>query len=108
MRLGEGRLHELPSQRDLVAGVAAFSHTVLSPGQLPGILDQAFTVFGAGRPRPVHIELPLDVITAPGDGISRRLPDLPGRPTIAPRPPGYSGRNPGFGVPEPREAAAGF
>ena len=80
LRLGEGRLHELPSQRDLVAGVAAFSHTVLSPGQLPGILDQAFTVFGAGRPRPVHIELPLDVITAPGDGMSRRLPDLPGRP----------------------------
>ncbi len=82
--LGEGRLHELPSQRELVSGVAAFSHTVLGPEQLPGILDQAFTVFAAGRPRPVHIELPLDVITASGDAMRRRLPDLPGRP--GPRP----------------------
>jgi acetolactate synthase-1/2/3 large subunit len=84
LRLGEGRLHELPSQRDLVSGVAAFSHTVLSPEQLPGIIDQAFTVFAAGRPRPVHIELPLDVITASGEAMSRRRPDLPGRP--GPRP----------------------
>ena len=84
LRLGEGRLHELPSQRDLVAGVAAFSHTLVNPAQLPGILDQAFTVFNSSRPRPVHIELPLDVITASGDGVSHRLPDLPGRPGPCP------------------------
>src|SRR3982751_7013249 len=27
--MGEGRLHELPSQRGLVAGISAFSHTLL-------------------------------------------------------------------------------
>ena len=33
--MGGGRLHELPSQRDLVAGVSAFSHTLLRPDELP-------------------------------------------------------------------------
>ncbi len=69
--LGEGRLHELPSQRDLVAGVAAFSHTLMRPEELPDVLDRAFTLFNSARPRPVHIELPLDVITASAESLSR-------------------------------------
>ena len=60
----QGHLHELRSQQNLVSGVAAFSHTLLDPQQLPGILACAFTVFGSQRPRPVHIEIPLDVIVA--------------------------------------------
>ncbi|MEO6301236.1 MAG: 5-guanidino-2-oxopentanoate decarboxylase [Paracoccaceae bacterium] len=60
----QGRLHELRSQQGLVSGVAAFSHTLLDPKQLPGILACAFAVFGSQRPRPVHIEIPLDVIVA--------------------------------------------
>ncbi|WP_296268518.1 5-guanidino-2-oxopentanoate decarboxylase [Pseudomonas sp. UBA6562] len=65
-RLGQGRgyLHELPDQRALVAGVAAFSQTVLAVEELPEVLARAFAVFDGQRPRPVHIELPLDVITA--------------------------------------------
>ena len=60
----QGRLHELRSQQHLVSGVSAFSHTLLDPMQLPGILACAFAVFGSQRPRPVHIEIPLDVIVA--------------------------------------------
>ena len=60
--MGDGRLHELPSQRGLVAGVAAFSHTLLKPEQLPEVLARAFALFAAARPRPVHIEIPIDVI----------------------------------------------
>ena len=60
----QGRLHELRSQQHLVSGVAAFSHTLLDPAQLPGILACAFAEFGSQRPRPVHIEIPLDVIVA--------------------------------------------
>jgi acetolactate synthase I/II/III large subunit len=67
--LGEGRLHELPSQRNLMAGLTAFSHTLLRPDELPDVLARAFTVFRATRPRPVHIELPLDVITTPADHV---------------------------------------
>jgi acetolactate synthase-1/2/3 large subunit len=65
LALGQGRLHELPSQRQLVSGVSVFSHTVARPKELPAVLARAFAVFDSARPGPVHIELPLDVITAP-------------------------------------------
>lgn len=68
--LGEGRLHELPDQQALVRGVSVFSHSVLRAAELPSVLARAFAVFNSARPGPVHIELPLDVITAPGDELS--------------------------------------
>ena len=61
--MGEGRLHELRSQREMIQGTAVFSHTVLNPANLPSILSRTFNVFASERPGPVHIEIPLDVIT---------------------------------------------
>jgi len=63
--LGQGRLHELPSQQQLIAGVSRFSHTLLDPGQLPEVLARAFVVFRSERPGPVHIEIPIDLFDAP-------------------------------------------
>ena len=74
LALGQGRLHELPSQRELVSGVSVFSHTVARPNELAEVLARAFAVFDSARPGPVHIELPLDVITAPMSSDS--LPDV--------------------------------
>ncbi len=84
LAMGDGRLHELPSQRNVVAGVAAFSHTLLTPDQLPQILARAFAIFSGARPRPVHIEIPIDVIAMPADPkiVEKRV--LPKRP--APQP----------------------
>jgi acetolactate synthase I/II/III large subunit len=79
--MGGGRLHELPSQRAVVSGVSAFSHTLMRPDDLPEVLARAFAVFSSARPRPVHIEIPMDVITAPADHVSRKLTgSLPRRP----------------------------
>lgn len=64
MGSGEGWLHELPNQSALIAGVAAFSRTVHSPEELAPTLAQAFAVFDGARPRPVHIEIPIDVLNA--------------------------------------------
>ncbi|AJO80289.1 5-guanidino-2-oxopentanoate decarboxylase [Pseudomonas sp. MRSN 12121] len=64
---GRGKLHELPNQSALVSGVAAFSHTLMSAAELPGVLARAFALFQAGRPRPVHIEIPLDVLVEEAD-----------------------------------------
>jgi len=66
---GRGKLHELPNQGALVAGVAAFSHTLMSAAELSGVLARAFAVFQAGRPRPVHIEIPLDVLVENADAL---------------------------------------
>ncbi|MGB8713347.1 MAG: thiamine pyrophosphate-binding protein, partial [Onishia taeanensis] len=61
---GQGRLHELPSQQQLLAGVARFSHTLLDPAALPEVLARAFAVFEGMRPGPVHIEIPIDLFDA--------------------------------------------
>lgn len=82
--LGEGRLHELPDQRALLAGVARFSHTLMRPDELPQVLARAFTVFASERPGPVHIELPLDVITAAADHLDTVPWPLPAPPAPAP------------------------
>jgi acetolactate synthase I/II/III large subunit len=81
--LGGGRLHELPSQRAVVSGVSAFSHTLMRPDDLPDVLARAFAVFSSARPRPVHIEIPIDVITAPADHVSRSISAPPARPAPA-------------------------
>lgn len=77
---GEGRLHELRSQRDMVAGVTAFSHSLRSAEELPEVLSRAFAVFASARPRPVHIEIPLDIITAPAGHIDAHITPAPARP----------------------------
>ncbi len=64
---GDGRLHELPSQARLISGLTAFSHTLLTPAELPQVLARAFAVFNSARPRPVHIEIPIDVIAQPSE-----------------------------------------
>ncbi len=84
LAMGQGRLHELPSQRNLVAGVSAFSHTLLDPAQLPEVMARAFTVFNSARPRPVHIEIPLDVIVAEAGHLPADAWPLPGRAAADP------------------------
>lgn len=81
MGSGEGWLHELPNQNALVAGVSAFSRTVNRPEELAPALAQAFAVFDSARPRPVHIELPINVMLADAS----QLP-LPGPPPRLGRP----------------------
>lgn len=79
--MGDGRLHELPSQSRVVAGVSAFSHTLLCAEQLPQVLARAFAIFKGARPRPVHIEIPIDIIALPADVAlvsARSIPQRPG------------------------------
>ncbi|MDZ7852343.1 MAG: 5-guanidino-2-oxopentanoate decarboxylase [Halomonas sp.] len=76
---GQGRLHELPSQQQLMAGLSRFSHTLLEPQALPEVLARAFAVFEGGRPGPVHIEIPIDLFDAPvEEPTSWRRPSLAG------------------------------
>lgn len=82
--LGNGYLHELPDQLTMTAGVTAFSHRLMSVEALPAVLARAFAVFDGARPRPVHIELPLDVITAPAGHLQIRQRPRVSRPAADP------------------------
>ena len=81
---GRGKLHELPNQSAMIAGVAAFSHTLMSAAELPGVLARAFALFQAGRPRPVHIEIPLDVLVENADVLLGSKPISVARAGAAP------------------------
>jgi acetolactate synthase-1/2/3 large subunit len=81
---GRGKLHELPNQSALVSGVAAFSHTLMCADELPAVLARAFALFQAGRPRPVHIEIPLDVLVQDADHLLTSEPVQIARAGAAP------------------------
>ena len=62
---GHGQLHDLPDQAGLVAGITALSRVVQTADELPALFDQAWRIFEAGRPRPVHIAIPTDLMEEP-------------------------------------------
>ncbi|HEX4569844.1 MAG TPA: 5-guanidino-2-oxopentanoate decarboxylase [Dongiaceae bacterium] len=77
---GRGRLHEITDQQAVMAPLTAFSRTIMDPRELAGAMADAYAVFEAARPRPVHIEIPLDVLAGPGVAAAdsrgrRRRPD---------------------------------
>ena len=78
--MGRGRLHEITNQRDTIAPLTGFSATAFSPDDVPPLLTRAYAVFDSQRPRPVYIEVPLDVMAAPASFAPHNRPAMP-RPT---------------------------
>jgi 5-guanidino-2-oxopentanoate decarboxylase len=62
---GWGSLHECQDQRAMTAPITAFSAVALTAEDLPELIARAYAVFDSERPRPVHISVPLDVLSAP-------------------------------------------
>ena len=62
-KYNQGRLHEITDQSAVTAPLTAFSATATRPEHIPDLISRAFTVFNCERPRPVHINIPLDLIT---------------------------------------------
>lgn len=67
---GRGFLHELKDQRALAVPVTAASFAIAEPAELPAALAQAFAIFAAARPRPVYIEIPLDILGASAEALA--------------------------------------
>jgi thiamine pyrophosphate-dependent acetolactate synthase large subunit-like protein len=63
---GRGSLQEMP-QTQLFAGITKWSDRVPSPELVPAFLAKAFRVARAGRPGPVFLELPWDVLSNGAD-----------------------------------------
>lgn len=62
---GWGRLHETKNQRAITEPLTAFSATAYNPEDVPDLIARAFSVFNSERPRPVHLEIPMDVLASP-------------------------------------------
>lgn len=79
--LGNGLLHEARDQQAAFATVGAASLRATSVEEVPTVVAQAFALMLQGRPRPVHLEIPLDVLAEVAD-----LGAHPGaRPVVLPR-----------------------
>jgi thiamine pyrophosphate-dependent acetolactate synthase large subunit-like protein len=79
-----GLLHEMRDQRATMAGVVEHATRVDSPSDAAAAVAAAFARARVGRPRPEYIEVPLDVLEQPWDGV---LPEL-GEDGLLPHPPG--------------------
>ena len=75
-----GFLHEIPDQSGVLAGLTKWSARAKSVEDIPKLVRAAMCELESGRPRPVAIEIPPDVLAARADVT-----------TIAP-PPTYEGR----------------
>ena len=63
-----GQLHETKDASGALDRIVAWSRRVDIPDEAAAAVTDAFAYFAAGRPRPVHIEIPLDVLEEPWDG----------------------------------------
>ncbi|AVL98476.1 thiamine pyrophosphate-dependent enzyme [Microbacterium paraoxydans] len=75
-----GTLHETKDATAMVGAIAEWSRRVSTAAEAVQAVHDAFHLFRTGRPRPVHIEIPLDVLEAPAavpaeDRKPRPMPD---------------------------------
>lgn len=76
---GFGLLHELPDQAAMVRALCP-SFQITAPEMLDSVLDRAFAALTTGRPGPVHIEVPTDVMPLPAAAPRAPLPTAPAMP----------------------------
>jgi acetolactate synthase I/II/III large subunit len=80
---GLGYLHEMPDQAGVVAALCP-TRRLTDPADLGALLDWAFATMTGGRPTPVHLEIPTDVMPLACDPLPapvdlrpmRVMPDL--------------------------------
>jgi thiamine pyrophosphate-dependent acetolactate synthase large subunit-like protein len=60
-----GNLHDLKDQMSVMKAVTKWNARVSSAAEVPGVMAEAFERLEAGRPLPVHVEIPLDVLDQP-------------------------------------------
>ena len=82
--MGEGRLHETRNLQAVMAECSVWNHSLTRAVDLPWVLARAFAIFASERPGPVHITVPVDVITEAADDVGRDAWALPGRPGAEP------------------------
>ncbi|MGX1584994.1 thiamine pyrophosphate-dependent enzyme [Microbacterium sp. PF5] len=75
---GLGALHEIPDQTGILQRLTKWTGTARSADEIPGLVREAFTQLRSGRPRPVALEVPPDVLAATSRAVAaERVADAP-------------------------------
>ena len=77
-----GLLHEVPDQLAILRGLTKWAERINHPTETGPLVNEAFRQMGQGRPRPVALEMPLDIMALEGEVA---LPEV-APPTPAPPP----------------------
>ena len=83
--IGQGKevFHELKDQLGLFSAVTGWNERVASVAEIPGAVQRAMCSLRTGRPRPAHLEVPIDVLAAIGEVVI--APSAPSeRPAVDP------------------------
>ena len=59
---GRGVLHEIPDQLATAASLTKWAARAMHPTEIPRLVQEAFRQLRTGRPRPVELEIPPDVL----------------------------------------------
>src|SRR5437879_6576338 len=64
---GFGMLHEIPDQSLILGALTKWSRRATTPAEIPGLVHEAIRQLRSGRPQPVGLEIPPDVLQAQAD-----------------------------------------
>ncbi len=59
---GAGALHEIQDQSGMLRSLTKFAALAAHPSQVPEVMSAALAALAQGRPRPVGVEVPMDVL----------------------------------------------
>jgi acetolactate synthase-1/2/3 large subunit len=64
---GRGLLHEVHDQLGMISHITKYQALAMAPGEIPALVHEAVKALKTGRPRPVEIEVPPDILEAKAD-----------------------------------------
>ena len=67
---GQGMLHEIADQSAILRSLTKWHGIALKPNDIPALVHEAFVQLRSGRPRPVALEVPQDVLQATTEDIA--------------------------------------
>lgn len=76
----EGNLHEMPDQLAVIRPIVKWAYRVMTAAEIAPAVTHAFEQLYDGRPRPVYLEIPLDVLAESAPFVD--LPPAEPRPLV--------------------------
>ena len=78
---GFGLLHEVPDQLAILKGLTKWAARINHPSETGKLVNDAFREMADGRPRPVALEMPLDIMALETE-VALPIPQVPPPPPI--------------------------
>lgn len=79
---GIGYLHELPDQLATMRSLTKWADRAMTPEEAPGLINEAFKQMCGGRPRPISLEMPMDVMASKADVSLQPAAEIPAGPAL--------------------------